>query len=269
VLSPLAIDGLAALAAIAMERCQAYEKEERAETAVEREHLRGAVLDALAHEIKTPLTAVQTASAGLMELGGLTAPQSELASLIDDGAARLNELCTRLLKAARLEPKPAALKTADVMIGDVFSEVMRDAANENGDPRIQIAPEAGALSVCADRGLLAMILAQFIDNARKYSTPGTPIGIAAREGRAETLISVHNFGPVIPIEDRERIFERFYRSPSLKDSIAGTGIGLSVVRKAAEAHRGHVWVISDEREGTTFFLSLPNGPDQSKPGRKP
>ena len=73
----------------------------------------------------------------------------------------------------------------------------------------------------------------------------------------EVLISVHNFGPTIRIEDRERIFDRFYRSPNMKDSVSGTGIGLSVVRKAAEAHHGHVWVISDDKEGTTFFLSLP------------
>jgi two-component system sensor histidine kinase KdpD len=102
-----------------------------------------------------------------------------------------------------------------------------------------------------------MILAQYIDNARKYSTAGSLISIAAQASHNDVLISVHNFGPAIRIEDRERIFERFYRSPELKDAIPGTGIGLSVVRKAAEAHHGHVWVISDGMEGTTFFLSLP------------
>jgi two-component system sensor histidine kinase KdpD len=68
---------------------------------------------------------------------------------------------------------------------------------------------------------------------------------------------VHNFGSKIQIEDRERIFERFYRSSDSKDSVSGTGIGLSVVKKAAEAHHGHVWVVSDDKEGTTFYLSLP------------
>jgi two-component system sensor histidine kinase KdpD len=74
---------------------------------------------------------------------------------------------------------------------------------------------------------------------------------------AEVLISVHNVGSTIQIEDRERIFDRFYRAQDSKDSVPGTGIGLSVVRKAAEAHHGHVWVISDQQEGTTFFLSIP------------
>jgi two-component system sensor histidine kinase KdpD len=68
---------------------------------------------------------------------------------------------------------------------------------------------------------------------------------------------VHNFGSTIRIEDRERIFDRFYRAQDMIDSVPGTGIGLSVVRKAAEAHHGHVWVISDDKEGTTFFVSLP------------
>jgi two-component system sensor histidine kinase KdpD len=70
---------------------------------------------------------------------------------------------------------------------------------------------------------------------------------------------VHNSGSTIQIEDRERIFDRFYRAKGLKDAVPGTGIGLSVVRKAAEAHHGHVWVISNDHEGTTFFLSLPIG----------
>jgi two-component system sensor histidine kinase KdpD len=122
---------------------------------------------------------------------------------------------------------------------------------------IQVAVEDPSLTVRADRVLLTMILAQYLDNARKYSTAGTPITIAARVSKTDFLISVHNFGSTIRIEDRERVFERFYRSPELKDTVPGTGIGLSVVRKAAEAHHGHVWVISDNKNGTTFFLSLP------------
>jgi signal transduction histidine kinase len=73
------------------------------------------------------------------------------------------------------------------------------------------------------------------------------------------LFSVHNFGSTIRIEDRERVFDRFFRSADQKDVAPGTGIGLSVVKKAAQAHQGHVWVVSDDREGTTFFLSLPVG----------
>jgi two-component system sensor histidine kinase KdpD len=256
-LSPLVVDALASLAAIAIDRYQWFEKEERAEIAKKSEQLRATVLDALAHELKTPLTAVQTASSGLLELGGLTAPQCNLVSLINGEAVRLNELCTRLLKAAKLDAKQASLETVDVNVHDLVSEVLSVHPSEQERNSIQIEVEDPQLTVRADRGLLVMILAQFVDNARKYSTAGTPIAIAARASHSEVLISVHNFGSTIRIDDRERIFERFYRSPGSKDAAPGTGIGLSVVRKAAEAHHGHVWVISDDKEGTTFFLSLP------------
>ena len=255
-LSSLVVDALASLAAIAMDRHKWFDKEERTETAKKGEQLRATVMDALAHEFKTPLTAVQTASSGLLELGGLTEPQRDLVTLIDGEAVRLNILCTQLLKAAKLEAKQAGLETAEVNLLDLVSEVLASHPTEGERNSIQVAVEDPSLTVRADRELLAMILTQYIDNARKYSTARTPIEIAARARHSEILISVHNFGSTIRIEDRERIFERFYRSKESKDAVPGTGIGLSVVRKAAEAHHGHVWVISDNKEGTTFYLSL-------------
>jgi two-component system sensor histidine kinase KdpD len=257
-LSSLVVDALASLAAIAMDRYQWFEKEERSETAQKSEQLRAAVLDALAHELKTPLTAVQTASSGLLEMGALTERQCGLVTLINDEAIRLNELCTRLLQTARLDVGYMGLKMEDMNIQELVSHVLASQAVEGGRNRIQVAVDDPALIVRVDRGLLEMILAQYIDNARKYSSPGTPIEIAARKSHTEVLISVHNIGSTIRIEDRDRIFERFYRSPDTKDAVSGTGIGLSVVKKAAGAHHGHVWVISDETEGTTFFLSLPD-----------
>jgi two-component system sensor histidine kinase KdpD len=256
-LSPLVVDALASLAAIAIDRHQWFDKEERAETSKKGEQLRATVMDALAHEFKTPLTAVQTASSGLLELGGLTECQDNLVRLIDGEAVRLNKLCTQLLKAAKLEAKQVGLDTADVKVVDLVHEVLADHPVEAGRNSIRVVVADSSLTVRADRELLAMILTQYIDNARKYSTVGTPIEIDARAGHNEVLFSVRNFGSVIRIEDRERIFERFYRSSEYKDAVAGTGIGLSVVKKAAEAHHGHVWVISDNQEGTTFYFSLP------------
>jgi len=258
-LSSLVVDALASLAAIAMGRHQSYEKEERAETESKGEQLRAAVMDALAHEFKTPLTAVHTASSGLLELGGLTDSQRDLAILIDDEVVRLNELCTRLLLTAKLEAQEVGLQVDEVSVQELISEALSSRAVEEARSLIEVVLEEPALTVRVDRALVVMILAQYIDNARKYSTPYTPIEIAARMSHGDLVFSVHNTGSTIQIEDRERIFDRFYRSPQLKDTIPGTGIGLSVVRKAAQAHHGHVWVISDDMEGTTFFLSLPIG----------
>jgi len=258
-ISSLVVDALASLSALALDRHQSLEKEERAENASKSEQLRAAVMDALAHEFKTPLTAVQTASSGLLEMGGLTDMQRNLATLIDDETSRLNKLCTKLLLTAKLEAAQVGLQMDAVNAKSMITAALESMRTDISADRIQIAVDDPLLTVNVDRELLTMILTQYLNNALKYSDPGTPIEIAARKSHSEVLFSVHNFGSTIRIEDRERIFDRFYRSSDQKDTAPGTGIGLSVVRKAAEAHHGHVWVISDDVEGTTFFLSLPTG----------
>ncbi len=257
-LGPLVVDALAALAAIAIHHHKAFENEERAETAKRQEQLRTAVLDSLAHELKTPLTAVQTASSGLLEFGSLTGREHELVALIDESANRLNELCTRLLLSAKLDTGQVGLQTEEVKFHELALEVLELNLTETERDRMHLSVTDQALAVRADASLLKMILGHLIDNALKYSTPGSPVEVTGRMGSNEVLVSVHNIGSIIRIEDRERIFDRFYRSSDLKDSVLGTGIGLSVVKKAAESQHGHVWVISNAEEGTTFYLSLPS-----------
>jgi len=192
-------------------------------------------------------------------MGGLTESQHDLAKLIDDEALRLNALCRKLLLTAKLEAEQLGLAKGEANVRELISDVLVSWQVEGLKDRIEVVVPDPALTVSADRGLLAMILTQYIDNAAKYSAPGTPIKIAAEMSGTEVLISVQNYGSKIRSEDRERIFDRFYRALDMKDSVPGTGIGLSVVRKAAEAHHGHVWVVSEEQGGTTFFLSLPGG----------
>src|ERR1035438_5552198 len=122
-LSPLVVDALAALAAIAIVRHQSFEKEDRAEEAKRSEELRAAVLDGMAHELKTPLTAVQTASSGLLALGGLTDSQAQLVTLINGEAIHLNDICTRLLVTARLDGRQVGLDLVEVNVKDLIVEV--------------------------------------------------------------------------------------------------------------------------------------------------
>ena len=119
------------------------------------------------------------------------------------------------------------------------------------------------LEVYGDRKVLSTALEQFIDNASKYSTPGSPISISAEENLGEIVIDVHNEGPPIQPADKERIFERFYRTEESRHRAAGTGLGLSIARKAAEAHGGRTWVVSEERTGTTFSFALPRWPKET------
>ena len=129
-----------------------------------------------------------------------------------------------------------------------------------------VLPHKDAL-VVGDTELIATALRQLVDNAIKYSNPGSAITIFGDAVNGGVLISVHNQGIPIGLEDRERIFERFYRSPGTEHRAAGTGLGLSIAKKIAEAHSGRVWVDSDET-GTTFFFSLPAYREGGREGNK-
>jgi two-component system sensor histidine kinase KdpD len=254
---PLIANAVASLAAIAFERYRSYEKEALAESAKQAEQLRVAVLDALAHAFKTPLTVICTASSGLQEMGTLDKTEAELAELINQEAVNLNRLCTRLLQTAKLEASSVTLRTEPVIISRLVDDVVSGLSGTLKGHPIELSIQEQDTPLQGDRELLMMILTQYLDNAAKYSAPDTPIGVAVRESNSELLLSVRSRGSIIQMQDRERVFERFYRGSDAKQRVPGTGVGLSIVKKAAEAHQGHVWVISGEEEGTTFFLSMP------------
>jgi two-component system, OmpR family, sensor histidine kinase KdpD len=256
-LDPLVTDALASLAAITLDRCVSFEKETRIEAAHQSERLRAAVLDSLAHAVKTPLTAIQTATSGLREVGTLNVAQDKLVALVEDEASELNLLCTRLLKTAKLEANEFSLGREEIGVADLVSKVLKEQSTRMGEHAIEVDLRDPNLTIRGDQELISTALVQFLDNAAKYSFAGRAVKVSAWESHAEVMISVHNYGPAIPMADRERIFQRFYRSEGAKDMASGTGIGLSTVKMAAEAHQGHVWVISDAEEGTTFFLALP------------
>ena len=256
-LDPLIANSIASLAAIAFERQRSYEKEARAESAQQTEQLRVAVLDALAHAFKTPLTVICTASSGLLEMGTLDTTEAELADLINEESINLNQLCTQMLQTAKLEASSVTLQTEPVIVSKLVKDVVSDLSGTLQGHPIELSIEEQETPLQGDRELLKMILTQYLDNAVKYSAPETPIDVTVRESKSELLLSVRNHGSLIKMQDRERVFERFYRSADAKMRAPGTGLGLSIVKKAAEAHKGHVWVVSAEEEGTTFFLSMP------------
>jgi two-component system, OmpR family, sensor histidine kinase KdpD len=256
-LGPLVVDALTSLTAVTLDRCVFFAKESQVEAAHQSERLRAAVLDSLAHAVKTPLTAIQSASSGLGEVGKLNPPQQELLSLIEDETNKLSLLSTRLLQTAKLEAEEFSLARDEIVVSDLVEDVLKEQRGRMSGHTLEVSVPDPALTIRGDRDLLTMALTQFLDNAAKYSFDGTAVKVSAWESHRELMLSVHNFGPAIPISDRERIFQRFYRAEGTQHMAAGTGIGLSTVMMAAEAHRGHVWVISNTEEGTTFYLSLP------------
>jgi two-component system sensor histidine kinase KdpD len=255
-LNPLTVDAIASLTSITFDRYRSFASETKAEAAHQTEQLRTTVLDGLAHAFKTPLTAIRAASSGLMELGEMKPAQADLAALIDEQAVLLSEMTTRLLQTARLQAEEVSLNREDIPIVELLEEVTAEHSGILCGHPLQVSISDKSLATRGDRELLASIVRQFVDNAAKYSHPGSSIEISAQKSASQILIAVHNDGPAIRAQDRERIFERFYRCPDTKHQAPGTGIGLSIAKKAAEVHDGHVWVISDEAEGTTFFLSI-------------
>jgi len=256
-LGRLTVEPIASLAAIALERARSFEKEGRAEAARQTEQLRTTVLDALAHAFKTPLTAIRTASSGLLEGGRLCTDDTELAALIDDQAEHLNRLATELLQMAKIDAAEVRLRREHVPVLTLIEDVLARYREQLHGRSIRVSDSAVPLEIQGDREILAAALEQFIDNASRYSTPGSPISVTAEENLGEVVIAIHNEGPPIRPADRERIFERFYRAEESRHRASGTGLGLSIAKKAAEAHGGRTWVVSEEHTGTTFFFALP------------
>lgn len=258
---------IAALIAITFDRFHSLANEMRMESAKKAEQLRTTVLDSLAHAYKTPLTAIRAAGTGLAEMGGLSPAQSEMVSLIEEQVDLLNQLTTRLLKTARLEAQ--TLNTELVAIAPLIEDVVAGAREQLEGVKVRIALEREDMKVHGDRGLLQAMLTQFVDNAGKYADAGSTVTISAAEQSSAVILSVHNHGPEIPAADRERIFDRYFRSSGAAERAPGTGIGLSVAKQAALAHGGDVWVTSDASRGTTFSASLPSASRPAAPQEMP
>jgi two-component system sensor histidine kinase KdpD len=255
--SPLTNNAIASLIAITFDRYRAFANESHIEAERRAEQLRTTVLDSLAHAYKTPLTAIRAASTGLGEMGRLSAAQGELVALIDEQTDLLNDLTKRLLTTARLDAGQITIHASAVAVGPLIEEVVTSLKDRLASMKVSVDLSNEDLVLQCDRQLVVMMLTQYIDNACKYSFFGATVGIRVAQAPTEVIFSVHSRGPVIPPADRERIFNRYFRSSTSASRAPGTGIGLSVAKRVAQVHGGHVWVTSDETEGTTFFSAFP------------
>jgi two-component system sensor histidine kinase KdpD len=222
------------------------------------EKLRISVLDGLAQAYKTPLTAILAASAGLSEIGKLSPTQADLVALIDEQARSLSELTTRLLVTARLDAREAQVDVRPVGVEPIIDDAVASLRTRLEGRKLVIDFEDDSLALCCDRQLILMLLTQYIDNACKHSTTGTAITIRVAYANSAVIFSVHNFGPVIPLEEREYIFDHYSLPASLSNRTGNAGFGLSVAKRIASVHNGYVWVASDEAMGTTFFAAIPS-----------
>jgi two-component system, OmpR family, sensor histidine kinase KdpD len=256
-LDPRSVDAIASLSAIALERAHSFAAESNAEAAKRSEQLRSTVLDGLAHAFKTPLATIQSASSGLLEINRLDYPQRELVSLIDEQATRLAKLTNQVLKTAELDQQQLEVDREGIYLDQLFRSCSAEATHALADHPLRTIDETSNSYVWADARLLEMALLQLIDNASKYASPRSPITLRVTSTDTEVVFNVQNEGSFIAPEERSRIFQRFYRSPGSQHKAPGTGIGLSVTKRIAEAHTGRVWVECDSDASTTFSFALP------------
>jgi two-component system sensor histidine kinase KdpD len=256
-MSEPAASALASLTAVALEHFRALRREARAQAARQAEELRTSVLDALAHQFKTPLTVARAASSGLLTAGGLSDLQTELVTVIDEQATKLDDLASRLLRAATLDSADFKPQREPLLFSHLVNVAIRRLDQESDRERFHVYAPSGEVPILADRQLVLTSVAQLLDNAVKYSEPESPIDVVVMVIDAEVVLTVRNKGLVVAARDRERVFERFYRAPETQHLPAGTGLGLSIVKRIIEAHRGNVWVRGETNYGTLFSISLP------------
>ncbi len=250
-------DAIASLSALALERSHSFLAETNAEVARRGSQLRSAVLDGLAHAFKTPLATIQTASGGLLEIPRLGAAEKELAFLIEGEAVRLTSLTNKVLEAAELQEADFRLDYEKIALDEFLEECQTAFASVVSAERLVISQRSKISYIWSDRRLLQMALLQIVDNAAKYARPGSAITLLVESTDSEIVFSVQNEGSYVTPKDRLRIFDRFYRSAETHYKAPGTGIGLTVTRRIADAHRGRAWVDSTPDEKTTFFIALP------------
>jgi len=257
-LSPLLVGSVSALLCMNLEKLRAQRAELLAESAAMSEKLRSAVLDGLAHEVKTPLTTIAVSGAGMRELGTLNELQLELASTIETQALRLASVTDQLLRTSRLTTEDVILHRRLTDLRDLCETALGDLPADRESTRILVDLSNYPVLVDVDPTVLRMALVQLLDNAVKYSPADSQIQVTVYCDDSEAHFSVHNTGSYIKPDEQPRIFERYYRSAATEQRAPGIGLGLSVARRVVTMHGGSLGVESDRDAGTTFHVTLPS-----------
>jgi two-component system, OmpR family, sensor histidine kinase KdpD len=251
-----AAQALLNLVAIALERVRTGTAANRAEAARQSEEFKSTLLDAVAHEFKTPLTSIKAAATALLaEPRSLSAETSELLAVIDEETDRLNSLVTEAVRMSQLDAGKIRLEPMALAMEELFATVVGSFGLRT-DGRIEMAG-GGDERVQVDRELTILAMRQLLDNALKYAPQATPIRVWAERQSEQIVVHVADDGIGIPDEDRLRIFDKFYRHQSVRGKVPGSGMGLHIAREIARMHGGDVWVANGEKGGAEFCLVLP------------
>lgn len=252
------VQGIANLVAIGLERARARELAQQVEAARQSEQLRTTLIDAMAHEFKTPLTLIRAATTSLLANPEIpTESRTEQLTIADEEAEHLRELIDDAIEMARLDTAHIEIHPEMAKLDDTLEDVLTSMQSETDEHPVRIiSPTEPLPPMPFDKRLMKLAIRQLLDNAMKYSPPETPVEIRLLLNEGILMLEITDHGAGIPSDEQSRIFERFYRSPSIRNQIPGSGLGLSIAHGIVQAHNGELTVSSRPGQ-TTFRIKLP------------
>jgi two-component system sensor histidine kinase KdpD len=252
------LEALLSQVALATEAVQLADKAHQAQLLRETEKLQTALLNSISHNLRTPLASVTGALSSLRDDDQMLDADArrELLNTAWEEAERLNHLVGNLLNMTRLEAgaMKLALETYDVQ--DLVGVTLNQMANRLRHRQLVMDVPSTLPAVAIDLVLAAQALVNLVDNAVKYSSDDTPIGIRAYVDQGQMVIEVRDQGVGIPPAELEHVFDKFYRVQQMNDT-SGTGLGLSISKGIVELHGGRIWAANRPGGGTTFAITLP------------
>lgn len=254
-----------ALAVAQLERRHSFVHASRAAATAQSESYRTAILDALAHEFKTPLATILAAAGALREADSMGPYHREMAETVESEAARLGRLTSRLIRTARLERQEVKPWMELIDLHATIADTADYYSRLSGDRRLLVIKESDKTEVFADPELLRLAVSQLLDNACKYSAPKSTITLTILKRDDYVTVRVLSPGNPIPAHERNKIFDRFYRGTDARRNVPGSGLGLFVARKIAVALGGNLELDAElePAQGVAFRLMLPTADSES------
>jgi PAS domain S-box-containing protein len=224
----------------------------------EMERLKDEMISAVSHEMRTPLTAMLGFTEFMLDNEVEIDKQREIIETIHKETERLNELIGNFLDMQRLKDNAISITKENLSVIDLINQGARLYSINKGMCRIAVECPPDLPHVTGDSEKLHQVMINLLSNACKYSPPGSLITIGAKFDSGEVIVFVQDEGIGIPLEMREKVFEKFYRiDNSDRRMVGGTGLGLALVKDIVTAHGGRVWIESNSPSGSRVLFSIP------------
>jgi two-component system, OmpR family, sensor histidine kinase KdpD len=244
---------LARLLDVAAERETAAVRSAEAEAARQADAAKTVILHAVSHDLRSPLTAIRTAAAGLREEGTPADDRIALIDAIEEEADRLTRLIGNLLDLSRIEAGAVHPRTDWCDLLDVISTAISHLREQRESHRIQIELDGQLPLVRADASQLERVFANLIENALRFSPSNEPVRVTGGVGAGRVTVRVVDQGPGVPMSQRNEIFKAFHTG----DEREGAGLGLAISKGFVEANGGELRLQADSADGTAFAVSFP------------